>query len=144
MPVTDFIHDAVKQALIKDGWTITDDPFTIIYEDATLYADLAAERALAAVRADRRIVVEIKTFLGPSLYYDWEQAIGQYEVYRRLLQVTDPERELFLAVASPVFHDFFQRKSVQLVVGLAQIKIVVVRLDTQEIEQWIPNPTIES
>ena len=71
MPATDFIHDAVKQALIKDGWTITDDPFTITYEDATLYADLAAERALAAVRADRRIVVEIKTFLGPSLYYDW-------------------------------------------------------------------------
>jgi hypothetical protein len=26
MPAPDFIHDAVKQALIKDGWTITDDP----------------------------------------------------------------------------------------------------------------------
>jgi hypothetical protein len=83
--------------------------------------------------------VEIKSFLGPSLYYDWEQALGQYEVYRRLLQVTDPERELFLAVASPVFHDFFQRKSVQTVVALAQVKMVVIRLDTEEVERWIPN-----
>ncbi len=144
MPAADYIHDAVKTALVKDGWTITDDPFTIKYEDVTLYADLAAERTLAALRAERRIVVEIKSFLGPSLYHDWEQALGQYEVYRRLLQVTDPGRELFLAVASAVFHDFFQRKSVQLVVGMAQIKIVVIRLETQEVEQWIPNPTIEN
>jgi len=141
MPATDAIHGAVKTALIKDGWTITDDPFTIKYEDAMLYADLAAERALAATKVERRIVVEIKSFLGPSLYHDWEQAIGQYEVYRRLLQVTEPDRELFLAIASPVFHDFFQRKSVRLVVELAQINLVVIRLDTQEVEQWLPKPT---
>jgi hypothetical protein len=144
MPASDIIHDAVKAALIKDGWTITDDPFTISYEDVILYADLAAEKSLGAARADRRIVVEIKSFLGPSLYYDWEQALGQYEVYRQLLQVTDPERELFLAVASPVFHDFFSRTSVQLVVALARVKLVVIRLDTQEVEQWIANPTIEN
>ena len=144
MPAPDAIHDAVKAALVKDGWTITDDPFTISYEDVMLYADLAAERAMAATRAQRRIVVEIKSFLGPSLYYDWEQAIGQYEVYRGLLQVTEPDRELFLAVASPVFHDFQRGNSVQLVVGMAQIKMVVIRLDTQEVDQWIPNPTIVS
>jgi len=142
MPASDLIHDAVKAALIKDGWTITDDPFVISYEDAMLYADLAAEKTLAAVRAERRIVVEIKSFLGPSLYYDWEQALGQYEVYRRLLQVTDPERELFLAVGASVFHEFFQRKSVQTVVALARVKIVVIRLDTQEVEQWIPSTTM--
>jgi hypothetical protein len=43
MPAADQIHDAVKRALVKDGWTITDDPYVIRYEDATLYADLAAE-----------------------------------------------------------------------------------------------------
>jgi hypothetical protein len=144
MPASDLIHDAVKAALVKDGWTITDDPFLIAFEDVTLYADLAAERTLAARRAERRIVVEIKSFLGPSLYYDWEQALGQYEVYRRLLQVTDPERELFLAVAAPVFHDFFQRKSVQTVVALAQVKMVVIRLDIEEVEQWIPKMTTVS
>ena len=134
MPAPDLIHNAVKNALIKDGWTITDDPYLIQYEDATLFADLAAERPLAAERADRRIVVEIKSFLGPSLYHDWEVALGQYEVYRRLLQVTDPQRELFLAISSAAYVNFFERKSVQLVVRLAQVKLLVVRLDTEEIE----------
>jgi hypothetical protein len=58
--------------------------------------------------------------------------------------VTDPERELFLAVASAVFHDFFQRKSVQTVAALAQVKMVIIRIDTQEVEQWIAAPTIAS
>ncbi len=36
MPAPDQIHNAVKNALLKDGWTITDDPYLIQYEDATL------------------------------------------------------------------------------------------------------------
>jgi hypothetical protein len=137
MPAADQIHNAVRNALLKDGWTITDDPYVLRYEDVTLYADLAAERPLAAERADRRIVVEIKSFLGPSLYHDWEVALGQYEVYRRLLQVTDPQRELYLAVSSAAYVNFFGRKSVQLVVQLSQVNLVVVRLETEEIDRWI-------
>ena len=32
MPARDTYHNAVKQALIKDGWTITADPYTVEYE----------------------------------------------------------------------------------------------------------------
>ncbi len=39
----DKIHDKVKAALIKDGWMITHDPFTIEYGDLTLFADLGKE-----------------------------------------------------------------------------------------------------
>jgi hypothetical protein len=53
----DKIHNAVKNALVKDGWDITDDPYTIRYEEMTLQADLAAERTIAAERAGRKIVV---------------------------------------------------------------------------------------
>ncbi|MHC5718253.1 MAG: element excision factor XisH family protein, partial [Nostoc sp.] len=48
MPAKDIYHNEVKNALIKDGWTITDDPYFIKYEDAELYADLAAEKPIAA------------------------------------------------------------------------------------------------
>jgi hypothetical protein len=41
MPAKDLYHEAVKNALIKDGWTITADPYPIEYEDAELYPDLA-------------------------------------------------------------------------------------------------------
>ena len=64
MPAKDAIHDAVKAALIKDGWTITADPYVIDYAGLTLYADLAAERPIAAERAGQKIVVEAKSFGG--------------------------------------------------------------------------------
>ncbi|WP_442939370.1 element excision factor XisH family protein [Nostoc sp.] len=31
MPTRDSIHNIVKQAIIKDGWKITDDPYVISY-----------------------------------------------------------------------------------------------------------------
>jgi hypothetical protein len=42
MPRLDIYHNVVKAALVKDGWTITHDPFTIGFEDLTVYADLGA------------------------------------------------------------------------------------------------------
>ena len=58
----DKIHDKIKTALIKDGWTITHDPFAIQSEEFDLYVDLAAERIFAAERAGEKIAVEIKRF----------------------------------------------------------------------------------
>ena len=85
MPARDIYHQAVKQALINDGWRIIADPFIIKYEDAELYADLAAEQIIAAELQGKRIVVEIKSFLGKSPMTDFHHALGQYIVYRNLL-----------------------------------------------------------
>lgn len=57
MPTRDVIHDTVKNALIKDGWTITADPYVIEYEDLSLFVDLAAERTLAAEKDGRKIAL---------------------------------------------------------------------------------------
>jgi hypothetical protein len=38
MPKLDIIHDAIKNALIKDGWTVKA-PYVIQYGKTTLYAD---------------------------------------------------------------------------------------------------------
>ena len=47
MPAKDFYHDVVKTALIKDGWTVTDDlPLRVGKRD--LLVDLQAERLLIA------------------------------------------------------------------------------------------------
>src|ERR1017187_2527370 len=88
MAARDRIHAAVKTALIKDGWTVTDDPFVITYKEFGLSADLGAERVLAAEQGSKRIVVEVKSFLGPSPVHDLQQALGQYEMYRYCLKAT--------------------------------------------------------
>jgi len=63
MPAKDKHHEAVKKALIKDGWTITHDPYMIPLQDqGVTYVDIGAERLLAAIRETEKIAVEVKTF----------------------------------------------------------------------------------
>ena len=85
MPKLDLIHDAVRNALIKDGWVITDDPYIIQYRKTTLYADLGAERPMAAERYGQKLVVEVKSFIGASKIQDLKEALGQYDIYCYLL-----------------------------------------------------------
>ena len=44
MPQRDVYHEAVKQALIDDGWTITHDPYYITFGERRGFVDLGAER----------------------------------------------------------------------------------------------------
>jgi len=46
MPAKDIFHNAVKNALQKDGWTITHDPFFLKIGRRKVYADLAADRLI--------------------------------------------------------------------------------------------------
>jgi hypothetical protein len=46
MPQQDAYHYSVRNALEKDGWTVTHDPFTIRLEDVKFYIDLAAEKII--------------------------------------------------------------------------------------------------
>ena len=45
----DLIHEAVKSALKKDGWIVTDDPFYLVFEeDDYISIDLGAENKIMA------------------------------------------------------------------------------------------------
>jgi hypothetical protein len=137
VPPRDLYHDAVKQALVKDGWTITDDPFKMKFGAFRLYADLGAEKMVAAEKAGRRIVVEIKVFTGPSRIADLQQAVGQYGVYHSALKRMSPPRELFLAVSREVHEEFFREAPIQAVVADYEIKLLVFDPDQREVVQWI-------
>lgn len=68
MPAKDKHHEAVKNALVKEGWTITHDPYMIPMQDrGVMYVDIGAGRLLAAVREAEKIAVEVKTFGMPSV-----------------------------------------------------------------------------
>ena len=133
----DIIHEAVKNALEKDGWTITADPFTLKYEEVEVYADLAAERAIAAERAGRKIAVEIKSFVGRSPIHDLEVALGQYEIYRSFLELLEPDRELYLAISDHVYANLFSLKAIQMIVKRYDLAIVAINLETEVVDVWI-------
>jgi hypothetical protein len=137
MPARDIYHDAVKSALIRAGWSIFADPYRIRYKDIDLYADLAADRPIAAERGGQKIVVEIKSFVGRSFMTDLHLAVGQYKIYETLLAQTEPEYKLYLAIDDITYDNFFRREGIGFLVRSNQISFFVVNIDEQEIVQWI-------
>lgn len=104
MPKRDTFHDAVKSALVKDGWTITHDPLPFKFGEQDVFIDLGAEAPVAAEKAGRKIAVEVKSFLGKSGITELERAVGQYVVYRSLLRRKEADRSLFLALPVEAFN----------------------------------------
>lgn len=133
----DKIHDAVKSALIKDGWQITHDPYEISYLDLELKADLAAKRPFAAQKGDEKIAVEIKSFLNRSPIQDLKLALGQYLIYRTFIAKTEPERLLFLAISDHIYDKLFSRDAIEEARSEYSMSLVVINLLQEEIVQWI-------
>jgi len=133
----DFIHNAVKNAIIKDGWIITDDPLKLVYEELRLFADLGAERTFAASRGTEKIAVEIKSFRRRSSVDEFEDALGQYNIYRDVLTETEPERHLFLAIDRDIFSDFFQGKGIQFILRKQKVSLLIIDIENEEILEWI-------
>jgi hypothetical protein len=138
LPRRDAYHDAVRNALTKEGWTITHDPLTIPFGRHKVFVYLGAERLLAAERAGERIAVEVKTFAGPSEVTEMEQALGQYLLYRSLLQRSDPGRRLILAVPEEAFDAILTAE-----LGLAiredyALSILAFDVEEETIRKWLP------
>jgi hypothetical protein len=137
MPKLDFIHRSVKNALIADGWRVTDDPYIIEYLKTRLYADLGAEKAIAAERGEQKIVIEVKSFLGASKFQDLKEALGQYDIYRYLLEETAPERKLYVAISNEAYSNFFSQEVIKLILDKHQLPLIIVDINQEEVLKWI-------
>jgi hypothetical protein len=139
MPLRDAIHDPVKTALQREGWTITDDPYVISYGERFLFVDLGITgRVIGAERGDYRLAIEIKELRGKSPIAELEQAIGQYMLYRLLLVQVDPTRRLYLAVSHAVYDEIFREPIGELVIRDLPLNLLVVDVENTEVKQWIP------
>lgn len=120
MPQLDIYHDAVKQALVKDGWTITHDPLVIKYKGLRLFVDLAAEKSFDEKPLDdslsptvTRVAIEVKVFGGTGFVNEFEKAVGQFILYRDMIERTLVRRELYLAVPQQIYEDSFLKPAIQ-------------------------------
>lgn len=137
MPARDIFHNVVRNALEKDGWTITDDPLELSYGDRKVFADLGAERPIGAQKADKQIAVEIKSFLGKSDIRELELAIGQYNLYRAILKRTDPNRQVYLAIPRFSYEGVFSEPIGELLVEEQELSIIVFDDQSGGIVKWI-------
>lgn len=137
MSAKDRFHQAVKQALIQEGWNITDDPLLVRYGPTNLKVDLGAERIIAAQRDTEQIAVEIKSFLDASAVNDFHAAIGQYLHYQLGFRYNGWNRKLYLAVPLEVYNAEFSKPLFQDSIQTFNVKILVYRTEEPGIEQWI-------
>jgi XisH protein len=132
----DLFHQVVKDALFKDGWNITHDPFPVDYGDVQMQIDLGGERLLAATKDTETIAVEIKSFVKPSAISEFHTAVGQYLNYRRALRNQEPNRILYLAVPSQTYDEFFRLRFVEEGIEEYQIYLLVYDVEERIIVKW--------
>jgi hypothetical protein len=137
MPKRDLFHEAVKNGLIKDGWTITDDPLTFRIDGINISIDLGAEKIIGAEKDGKKIAVEVKSFISPSPLTDFHTALGQFLTYRLFLEEEEPDRQIYLAVPEDTYNFFFQKDIIQKAVKINELKIIVYDSLSEEIDLWI-------
>ena len=133
----DIIHDAVRLALEKENWVITDDPLYVKVEGGRgLEIDIGAEKLLGAEKGGEKIAVEIKSFVSPSILNSFHEALGQYLDYRDALEENDIDREIFIALPEEIYNQievfpFLMRRILKY-----KLKLIVVDIETQIIVLW--------
>ncbi|NJL59527.1 MAG: fatty-acid oxidation protein subunit alpha [Desulfobacteraceae bacterium] len=128
----DMYHEIVKLALIREGWEITHDPY-MFDTFPQLSTDLGAERTIAAEKEGKKIAIEIKSFLNVSQVTDLERAIGQYELYKKLLQKQDSGRELWLAVPTYALEGIFSTPVGQMAIEEFELQLIVYSLSEEKL-----------
>jgi hypothetical protein len=97
---------------------------------------LAAEKLLIAERAEQKIAVEIKSFLGISVIHEFHLALGQFLNYRLALERLDSERILYLAVPIDTYEIFFTDEFIQRVVETYALKLIIFNPVEEVIILW--------
>lgn len=140
MPRKDLYHDVVKRALERDGWRITRENQTLVIGEARVFIALSAE-LIVAERGTIKIAVEVKSFLEPSLISGFQDALGQYRLYRYFLRQQDPERRLVLAVPILVESFLTTQLGVDILEG-EDLQVLVFDIEQEAIKTWLPTAIV--
>jgi hypothetical protein len=137
MPAFDQCHDQVVRAFENDGWTLIKSPLRVWNTVRSVFIDAQFERGHNGTR-EHMLLVEIKCFNDPNRQQtDLYTAIGQYLIYRAMLRSQNIPMRLYLSVPSASLKTQFD-SAVMDVMQRHDIQLVIVSLETERIEQWIP------
>jgi XisH protein len=136
VPAKDIFHNAVRHALEKEQWIITDDPLFLRFGGVDMYVDLAAEQILGAEKNGEKIAVEIKSFIGVSATTEFSTALGQFLKYQLALEEREPDRVLYLAIPIDVDRSFFSLELPRRLVERYRVNLIVYEPEVEEIVRW--------
>ncbi|MEZ2237415.1 element excision factor XisH family protein [Microcoleus sp.] len=85
----------------------------------------------------QKIAVEVKSFVSDSEMQDLRDAIGQFTIYRSVLQRTYPEHTFYLAVRDITYESLFEEPIGQLMIEDENLKLIVFDPNQEAIVKWI-------
>jgi hypothetical protein len=137
MSKRDKVHYAVRFALEKEDWEVTDDPLAVQVGRKSAQIDIGAEKVLGAERAGEKIAVEIKSFVGSSTLTEFYRALGQFRVYEAALKLQEPDRVLYLAIPKDTYEELYD--DIFRFVGFEnlQVRMIIFDLENETPLQWI-------
>lgn len=136
MSAKDVFHDAVRRALEKEQWVITDDPLFLRFGGVDMYIDLAAEQLMSAEKNGEKIAIEIKSFIGVSATTEFSNALGQFLKYQLALEEEQPDRVLYLAIPFDAYRSFFTLELPRRLVERYRVNLIVYEPETEAIFRW--------
>ncbi|MEI6409682.1 MAG: XisH family protein [Bacteroidota bacterium] len=137
MSAKDKYHNLVRQGLEKDGWNITHDPFFLKLEGVNFPVDIGAEKMIAAEKENRKILVEIKSFVAESIPNEFHTALGQYLDYELGLEEQEPDRVIFLAIPEGIYQKIQKIPILLKALDRYDVKVIIFDPNSAEIKQWL-------
>jgi hypothetical protein len=132
MPAKDKYHDTVVRALEKEGWVVTSQ-YEIVIGERRLWIDIRAAKESERIA----ILIEVKGFEGKGSQVEYlTSAVGQYVVYRAIIESSEGPLPLYLAVPLQAYEGIFAEPLGQLVVQNLNIVMIVFDPEHEEIVVW--------
>jgi hypothetical protein len=138
MSALDKCEPSIIRAFEKEGWQIEQKPFVLRFPERTVYADVSFQRFIDH-EPQHIIVVEIKCFEQHTRdLQELYTAIGQYEYYRIALHRKNFSYPLYLAIPSVAYIRLTQDLTASALLASIQARLVIVDIQKEAIERWIP------
>ena len=133
MPTKDRYHDVVMRALQKAGWAITKEQFRQRVAERLVFVDLQAFQRVNAIL----VLIEVKVFDdAASQVENLSDALGQYLVYKAVLDYVGELSPLYLAVPETAYRGILNEILGQLVIERYDVKLLVFNAESEEIVAW--------
>ena len=142
MSAKDVFHDAVRHALEKEQWIITNDPLFLRFGGVDMYIE-AAEQLMSAEKDGEKIAVEIKSFIGASATTEFSTALGQFLKYQLALEEEQPDRILYLAIPFDAYRSFFTLELPRRLVERYRVNLIIYEPEAEAIFRWQKQPNTD-
>ncbi len=139
MPQLDRHHFAVSRALEKDGWLIVRHNMGLLLDRTYVYIDIEARRSDAFREVPPPAIgVEVKVLAPRRVTEQIERALGQYIIYRSLIEDAYPSHVCYLALSERDYRRHLSGPNYRRVFQTNRIHLLIFDEVREEVVQWIP------